>query len=90
VAWESIRLEKVIGCGSAGEVYVGTYNNKQAAIKKVKSLQQNPSAFKEFEREVVTLIRIGQHHNLVSLLGITKQNDDFYLLMDYCEGVLYK
>jgi|JI6StandDraft_1071083.scaffolds.fasta_scaffold15841_6 serine/threonine protein kinase len=84
VLWQSVKLDKVIGCGSAGEVYLGSYNSKQAAVKKVKSLQQNPSAFKEFEREVVTLIRIGQHPNLVSLLGITKQGEDFYLLMDYC------
>lgn len=68
---------------------MGSYNGKQAAIKKVKSIEQNPSAFKEFEREVVTLIRIGQHPSLVSLLGITKHEGDFYLLMNYCEGVNY-
>lgn len=73
VLWSSITLDRVIGCGSAGEVYLGNFNGRPAAIKKVKSLQQNPSAFKEFEREVVTLIRIGRHPHLVSLLGITKQ-----------------
>lgn len=34
----------------------------------------------------MTLIRIGQHPALVSMIGVCMEKGDFYLLMDYCEG----
>jgi predicted Ser/Thr protein kinase len=48
VDFKSISLNKVIGCGNAGEVYEGSLQNKTVAIKKIKSKQQNPNAHKEF------------------------------------------
>ena len=46
IEFNAIKLNKVIGCGNAGEVYEGTLNNKTVAIKKIKSKQQNPNAHK--------------------------------------------
>lgn len=53
------------------------------AIKKVKTVS-NPNALKEFEREVVTYIKIKAHPCLVSLVGLTKYNDDYFLLTEFC------
>lgn len=61
----------MIGSGSAGEVYVGKYNNETLAIKKVKT-KENPNALKEFERELVTYIKIKRHPYLVSLVGLSR------------------
>lgn len=73
IDFKSLKLNKVIGCGNAGEVYEGIFNNKTVAIKKIKSKQQNPNAHKEFEREITTLIMIGNHLRLNSLIGLSKQ-----------------
>ena len=77
---------KVIGCGSTGEVYKGRYNDQVVAVKKIKVKSHNNNTFKEFERELTTLIRIKKHQNLVSLIAISKKQDEYYLLIDYCEG----
>lgn len=37
IDFSKLTLEKVIGSGSAGEVYLGKYNNETVAIKKVKT-----------------------------------------------------
>ena len=49
------------------------------AIKKVK-IKENPNALKEFERELVTYIKIKGNRNLLSLTGLSEQNGDFYLV----------
>lgn len=46
-------------------------------------------ALKEFEREVLTFLKIKNHPYLVSLVGLTKYNDDYFLLTEFCEGVTY-
>lgn len=42
-----VLFQKVIGSGSAGDVYIGKYKENVVAIKKVK-LASNPNALKEF------------------------------------------
>jgi hypothetical protein len=42
-----ILFQKVIGSGSAGDVYIGKYKENVVAIKKVK-IASNPNALKEF------------------------------------------
>ena len=37
IGFEKLKLEKVIGSGSAGEVYFGSFNGEPLAIKKVKT-----------------------------------------------------
>lgn len=61
----------MIGSGSAGEVYLGKYENESVAIKKVKT-RENPNALKEFERELLTYIKIKRNPYLVSLVGLSK------------------
>lgn len=74
-----VLFQKMIGSGSAGEVYIGKYKERIVAIKKVK-IASNPNALKEFEREVVTYIKIKSHPSLVSMIGLTKYNQDYFLL----------
>ena len=37
ISFDKLKLDKVIGSGSAGEVYLGKHNNETLAIKKVKT-----------------------------------------------------
>lgn len=42
-----LKIQKEIGSGSAGEVYLGAYKELIVAIKKVKA-KENPNALKQF------------------------------------------
>ena len=66
-------------------MYIGKYKEKIVAIKKVKT-STNPNALKEFEREVLTYIKIKSHPNLVSMIGLTKFNEDYFLLTEFCDA----
>ena len=79
IDFKELIFEKVIGSGSAGDVYLGSYKGEQIAIKKVKA-KENPNALKEFERELVTYIKIKKNPYLVSLIGLSEEKGDFYLL----------
>ena len=83
IDFKELVFEKVIGSGSAGDVYLGKYKGQKIAIKKVK-VKENPNALKEFERELVTYIKIKKNPYLVSLIGLSAENGDFYLLTEFC------
>lgn len=85
IDFKKLKLEKVIGSGSAGEVYFGRYANESLAIKKVKT--ENPNALKEFERELLTYIKIKRNPYLVSLVGLSKAEGNYYLLTEFCNSV---
>lgn len=87
IEFSKLKLQKIIGSGSAGEVYLGKYNNEVLAIKKVKT-KENPNALKEFERQLVTYIKIKRNPYLVSLVGLSKSGEDYYLLTQFCNSVL--
>ena len=70
IDFEELKFEKEIGSGGAGQVYLGTYKNEKIAIKRVKT-KENKNALKEFERELVTLIKMKNKKNLVNLVGLT-------------------
>ena len=79
VDFSELKFEKEIGSGGAGQVYLGTYRNDKIAIKRVKT-KENKNALKEFERELVTLIKMKNKKNLVNLVGLTEEKGEFYLL----------
>ncbi|XP_022718983.1 cysteine-rich receptor-like protein kinase 4 [Durio zibethinus] len=71
---------KSLGRGSAGEVYEGILPSGQVvAIKQIKKENSSDS----FTREVAGLSRI-RHPNLVSLLGCCIEDDEQYLVLEYC------
>ncbi|ELP93782.1 protein serine/threonine kinase, putative [Entamoeba invadens IP1] len=52
---DEIIIEKQIGKGSFGIVYVGLYKGNKVAIKKMKKIQMVDAMMKEFEKEVAML-----------------------------------
>jgi mitogen-activated protein kinase kinase kinase 7 len=45
-----------------------------------------PGNNKELEREISALIKIRAHPNLVSFFGVCLNEDDAYLVMEFCNG----
>jgi serine/threonine protein kinase len=58
------------------------------AIKRVKIEldKQNKTFLKEFKRELSTLLRIRPHPNILSLIGVAQNDNNLYLVTEYCDG----
>jgi len=64
----------VIGQGSFGIVYKGSYNNKQVAVKRI---QRSHDVNESVRQEVELMIKVGAHPN--SLRYICTHVDNYYL-----------
>ncbi|KAL5566777.1 hypothetical protein UlMin_029941 [Ulmus minor] len=78
----SLANEMTLGRGSAGQVYKGILPSGQAvAIKHI----YKHNKFDSFKREVDRLSRI-RHPNLVCLFGCCIEDEDYYLVYEFCSG----
>src|SRR2546422_7289194 len=89
------RLEKRLGRGAMGQVYLARDENlitRRVAVKTIRpdvlsdeDLQEG-EAIARFEREARTAASI-QHHNVVGVTDFGKSSDGvFFLVMEYVEG----
>ncbi|XVF42454.1 hypothetical protein PTKIN_Ptkin01aG0364700 [Pterospermum kingtungense] len=74
------RKKKSLGKGSAGEVYEGVLPSGQIVAIKHINRSNSPDSFK---REIAGLSRI-RHPNLVSMLGCCIEDNEQYLVLEYC------
>ncbi|XP_038678340.1 putative leucine-rich repeat receptor-like serine/threonine-protein kinase At2g04300 [Tripterygium wilfordii] len=73
---------KVLGKGSAGQVYKGVLpSGQEVAIKQI----HNSTKFDTFTREVDGLLRV-RHPNLVCLFGCCIEGSKHYLVYEYCSA----
>ena len=89
------RLEKRLGRGAMGQVYVARDENLQTRRVAVKTIRpdvlsdedlQEGEAIARFEREARTAASI-QHHNVIAVTDFGKSDEGvFFLVMEYVEG----
>ncbi|XP_072270360.1 tyrosine-protein kinase HCK [Pyxicephalus adspersus] len=85
-AWEvprdSLRLEKKLGAGQFGDVWLATYNgHTQVAVKTMKPGSMSPEAFLEEANLMKTL----QHDRLVRLHAVVTQGEPIYIITEYMQ-----
>ncbi|XP_069807609.1 tyrosine-protein kinase HCK [Dendropsophus ebraccatus] len=85
-AWEvpreSLKLEKKLGAGQFGDVWLATYNgHTQVAVKTMKPGSMSPEAFLEEANLMKTL----QHDRLVRLNAVVTQEEPIYIITEYME-----
>lgn len=75
--------------GVFGEVRHGKYLGTDVAVKRSKPemKKERPEIYKAFLNEARILGELGNHPNIVKLVGISPMlSDEFYIVMEYCEG----
>ncbi|EFC36133.1 predicted protein [Naegleria gruberi] len=78
---EEISIEKKIGEGSNGIVYLGKWKGKQVAIKSLKS-DTIGDEIGDFEREAAILNSLS-HPNIVKFYGISMTSNHRYMVVEY-------
>ena len=84
----SYRIEKLIGEGGMGNVYLGihTHIGRKVAIKALNpNLAKNPELKERFKNEASTLSQL-HHPNIVSLFDYVETELGIFLIMEYVEG----
>lgn len=88
----ALQLHHAIGQGAMGEVFLATLESLtqppvMVAVKQVRSaLLHRPEVIRTLEREA----RLGTwltHPNLVKSLGLLRQGNQLFLVMEYVEGI---
>ncbi|MEI6852999.1 MAG: serine/threonine protein kinase [Bacteroidota bacterium] len=85
----SYRIEKLIGEGGMGNVYLGvhTHIGRKVAIKALNpNLAKNPELKERFKNEASTLSQL-HHPNIVSLFDYVETDMGIFLVMEYVEGM---
>ncbi|XP_061486792.1 tyrosine-protein kinase HCK isoform X1 [Rhineura floridana] len=85
-AWEipreSLKLEKKLGAGQFGEVWMATYNmHTKVAVKTMKPGSMSVEAFLEEANIMKTL----QHDKLVKLNAVVTREEPIYIITEYME-----
>ncbi|CAN2389892.1 Tyrosine-protein kinase HCK [Pristimantis euphronides] len=85
-AWEvpreSLKLEKKLGAGQFGDVWLATYNgHTQVAVKTMKPGTMSPEAFLEEANLMKTL----QHERLVRLNAVVTLEEPIFIITEFME-----
>jgi len=105
VSSNEIHYESVLGRGSFGEVWLGTFRGKKVAIKKLEASasallkgstmlahgsRSNESLLREFLKELNLMCSL-RHPNCVLFMGACLEEGHYCLLMEYlAKGDLYR
>ncbi|KAI4317000.1 hypothetical protein L6164_024915 [Bauhinia variegata] len=80
-----LKYEIKIASGSFSDLYKGTFNNHDVAIKVLKTENLNESIQKEFAQEVYILSKI-QHKNIVQFVGACTKPPNLCIVTEYMSG----
>ena len=85
---DNLKLEKFLGKGSFGEVYLtkiaGDNKNYATKIYDREALEKSPQ-FKYLVNEINILHNLN-HPNIVKFIEVKKTKRHFYIVMEYCNG----
>ena len=85
---DNLVLEKCIGSGSFGEVYITSKKGsteKFATKKFERSKIEGTEAMKYLKNEIIILQNL-KHPNIVKYEDVKKTKKHFYIVMEYCNG----
>lgn len=89
----NIQLVSKIGAGQFGEVWKGMIDLSaetgnpayMVAVKTVLDVQATPEGLNELVQEATVMAQVGQHPNLVGLVGVHTSTVEKMIVLSYCE-----
>ena len=86
---DNLILEKCLGKGAFGEVYLtrmkGDNNNYYATKKYERDKIERDETFKYLNNEI-EILKTFNHPNIVKFIDIKKTKKHYYIVMEYCNG----
>ena len=85
---EDLYLEKCIGKGGFGEVYLATKEGtkEKYAVKRIDRKIENDKGFMNYFKNEIIVLKNLQHKNIVKFIKIIKTKKNFYIVTEYCNG----
>ena len=80
---KDLKTGKLLGEGAYGEVYLGNWNGREVAIKKLILKKLPASLAKDFEREAKLMAECGQSPHILKLFGICTEEGQYSMVMEY-------
>ncbi len=77
-----IKLDKEIGSGNYGKVYIAKFNNAKVAVKYYHQIE----ALQDFQHEADLYCKMKPHPNIVQLIGICTDGTQPAIVLEYCNG----
>jgi len=83
IEYDEIKKERPIGKGGMGDIYLGEWQGKQIALKKIKlnHIKNNVLSYK-FINEI-NIIASMRHPNILLFMGVTIDNNTYYMITEY-------
>ena len=85
---EQYKFRSLLGTGGMSEVYLAqnTKTGSKVAIKILDpKLSRDEDYIKRFKREV-EISKTLNHPNIVKFVGVSYNQSDFYIIIEFCEG----
>ena len=82
IDFDSVVREQKIGSGGFGEVFRGTLNGEEVALKRALDIDEKKA--KTFLREINTMARL-EHPNITRLVGVAFSDNDKYFITEFVE-----
>jgi len=84
INYDELSLSIKVGEGGFGEVFLGTWNGKNIAVKKLtlKQTTKDRSVFLRFINEI-NIISSLRHPNIVLYMGASIENNNYYMITEY-------
>lgn len=85
--FHSIKLFDKVGTGCTAEVFRGSFNGEEVAVKQIdwNKSRMGVKEQKAFDREVAIMPKI-KHENLVRFIGVTSKQRPFRIITEFCSG----
>jgi serine/threonine protein kinase len=85
---KDVEIGPLIGRGSSGAIFKGTYSDQDVAIKRLFIDNTSKALSSNVELEASLLARL-QHPNIVRFFGICATKDVFLIITELCDGTLW-
>lgn len=83
-----IKIERKIGAGGMGEVFLGyqKHLDRKVAVKRIRAWDGSAEDRERFIQEAKAQSRLGKHPGIAQVYDFREVGDSFYLVMEYVPG----